>query len=260
MSKPSAATAALIDQGRAISCWLGDLPGDSYERQTVLPGWDARMLIGHLVLVQRRLVLALGTPTRDRPLAPYAFVAGYRRRTDAIADSTAEATGDHSGPELVAAFGEAAEATARALAEPYPAVVRAGGGPIRSQDWVETRIIELVVHADDLSRSFEDQTPVPLVGSALGRATRTLAQMLAEAHPGRSVEVRVPPYAAVQCGTGDPGPTHRRGTPPNVVETDPVTFLRLATGRTGWSAAVAAGDVRASGPRADLSQVLPLLS
>ena len=89
---------------------------------------------------------------------------------------------------------------------------------------------------------------------------RSLAQMLADAHPGRSVEVRIPPYAAVQCGLGDPGPTHTRGTPPNVVETDALTFLRLATGRMSWAEAVAAGAVHASGLRADLSSALPLLS
>ena len=70
----------------------------------------------------------------------------------------------------------------------------------------------------------------------------------------------MPPYAAVQCAIGDPGPTHTRGTPPNVVETDPLTFLRLATGRIGWPDAVAAGTVRASGLRANLAPVLPLLS
>jgi Bacterial SCP ortholog len=74
------------------------------------------------------------------------------------------------------------------------------------------------------------------------------------------VEVRVPPYAAVQCAISDPGPTHTRGTPPNVVETDPLTFLRLATGRTRWTDALATGTVHASGLRADLSAVLPLLS
>ena len=70
----------------------------------------------------------------------------------------------------------------------------------------------------------------------------------------------MPPYAAVQCGVGDPGPTHTRGTPPNVVECAPLTFLRLATGRLGWSDAVEAGDVHASGLRADLSAALPVLS
>ncbi|MDQ1722803.1 MAG: hypothetical protein QOI26_2537, partial [Pseudonocardiales bacterium] len=65
------------------------------------------------------------------------------------------------------------------------------------------------------------------------------------------------PFAAVQCIAG---PRHTRGTPPNVVETDPVTFLRLATGRADWSQALAAGQVQASGNRADLSEQLPLLS
>ena len=69
---------------------------------------------------------------------------------------------------------------------------------------------------------------------------------------GRSVEVRIPPYAAVQCGVGDPGPTHTRGTPPNVVETDALTFLRLATGRTSWADALASGAVDAAPIRADL--------
>jgi hypothetical protein len=69
----------------------------------------------------------------------------------------------------------------------------------------------------------------------------------------------------VQCaittdGVTDPGPTHTRGTPPNVVETDPLTFLRLATGRISWADAVLTGSVQASGLRADLSGVLPLLS
>ena len=73
------------------------------------------------------------------------------------------------------------------------------------------------------------------------------------------MEVRIPPYAAVQCGLGDPGPTHTRGTPPNVVETDAVTFLRLATGRLPGRRR-AAGQVHASGFRADLSSALPLLS
>jgi hypothetical protein len=86
-------------------------------------------------------------------------------------------------------------------------------------------------------------------------AVRYLLTTLARTAPGRSVEVRVPPFAAVQCVAG---PRHTRGTPPNVVETDPVTWLLLATGRVSWENAVAAGKVRASGVRADLSPYLPL--
>ena len=122
-------------------------------------------------------------------------------------------------------------------------------------------VVGVVLRADDLSRALPDREPVPLVRSALRIACRTLTEELATRHPGRSVEVRVPPYAAVQCSprADDPGPTHTRGTPPNVVETDPLTFLRLAAGRTTWSEAFASGLVSASGLRADLSEVLPLV-
>jgi len=86
-------------------------------------------------------------------------------------------------------------------------------------------------------------------------AARHLLQLLAIRHPGHALEVRVPPVAAVQCLEG---PRHTRGTPPNVVETDPVTWIRLATGRLGWAAAVRSAAVTASGPRADLDGYLPL--
>jgi putative sterol carrier protein len=82
----------------------------------------------------------------------------------------------------------------------------------------------------------------------------SLAELVAKA-PGRAVEVRVPPHAAVQAVDGG---THRRGTPPAVVECDAATWLGLATGRTVWADAVADGRVRASGERSDLSHLLPL--
>lgn len=77
----------------------------------------------------------------------------------------------------------------------------------------------------------------------------------AAAAPGRSVEVRVPPHGAVQAV---PGPTHRRGTPPALVETDAVTWVGLVLGEVAWGDAVADGRVRASGERSDLSAHLPL--
>ena len=73
--------------------------------------------------------------------------------------------------------------------------------------------------------------------------------------PGRAIEVRVPPYAAVQCGEG---PTHTRGTPPNTIEMDAQTWLALASGELSWNQAVDSGAVLASGLRADLAQFLPL--
>ncbi|MBV9096635.1 MAG: hypothetical protein JO079_01135 [Frankiaceae bacterium] len=84
-----------------------------------------------------------------------------------------------------------------------------------------------------------------------------LTGVLAERAPGKSVEVRVPPYAAVQCVEG---PRHTRGTPPNVVEADPVSWMELATGRIEWPEAVETGRVRASGERADLSSLMPVIA
>ncbi|MEH1012524.1 sterol carrier family protein [Micromonospora sp. CPCC 206060] len=86
-------------------------------------------------------------------------------------------------------------------------------------------------------------------------AVRASLADLARRAPGRSVEVRVPPFGAVQCVSG---PRHTRGTPPNVVETDPATWLRLAGGRLRWVDAVTEGRVQVSGTRADLSGHLPL--
>jgi hypothetical protein len=95
--------------------------------------------------------------------------------------------------------------------------------------------------------------PLP---EALRAATRFLLDLLASTAPGRAVEVRVPPYAAVQAIGG---PRHTRGTPPNVVEMDPVTWIRLAAGLMPWADAVSAGLVQASGVRADLTPYLPVL-
>ncbi|MGH3810665.1 MAG: sterol carrier family protein [Pseudonocardiaceae bacterium] len=89
----------------------------------------------------------------------------------------------------------------------------------------------------------------------LARAVRLSLRTLAQVAPGATVEVRVPPFAAVQCVAG---PRHTRGTPPNVIETDPRTWLELATARLTWPAALAQGRVVASGSRADLAPWLPL--
>jgi len=84
---------------------------------------------------------------------------------------------------------------------------------------------------------------------------KTSARWLAQQVPGRSVELRVPPHVAVQCVEG---PRHTRGTPPNVIETDAATWLRLATGLSAWDDVLAEGKVVASGNRADLAAHLPL--
>jgi hypothetical protein len=98
-------------------------------------------------------------------------------------------------------------------------------------------------------------TQVEPAGDDLRLLVRHFLALLAGKAPGRSVEVRVPPYAAIQCV---PGPRHTRGTPPGVVEMDPVTWILLSAGRLAWADAVHKGVVVASGERTDLARYLPL--
>ncbi|MCK9822096.1 sterol carrier family protein [Nocardioides cavernae] len=102
-------------------------------------------------------------------------------------------------------------------------------------------------------------TPDQLATAAAAADTKALVKhylaVLEERAPGRSVEVRVPPFAAVQA---IPGVRHTRGTPPAVVETDAETWLAVATGRTTWAEALDSGRVAASGERTDLTPYLPL--
>lgn len=114
---------------------------------------------------------------------------------------------------------------------------------------------DLTAIVQDLRTADPDRPQRDYDRTALRIACRTLAGRLAATAPGRSVELRVPPFAAVQCVAG---PRHTRGTPPSVVETDPLTWLDLAAGRSTWAEAVSAGRVRASGERSDLSAYLPL--
>ncbi|BBZ77796.1 hypothetical protein MANY_31330 [Mycolicibacterium anyangense] len=93
--------------------------------------------------------------------------------------------------------------------------------------------------------------------AAIAAAVRLTARTLAAVAPGASVEVRIPPFAAVQCIEG---PRHTRGTPPNVVETDPRSWLRLVTGLLGLPDAATDGTVRLSGSRAtEVGAFLPLV-
>ena len=88
------------------------------------------------------------------------------------------------------------------------------------------------------------------------QAVRYTLQLLAEQAEGNTLEVRVPPFGAVQCVAG---PRHTRGTPPNVIETDAATWLALATGTLVWADGLASGAIHASGARADLTGHVPVL-
>lgn len=251
------AVAAFDAQETATLDWLGPRSDEEFAAPSVLAGWDVRTLVAHLVMMRTGLTARLSSHHGGPAIPAAEYVRRYRPAADDIAELTLAARADVSPSDLIAALRTAPSLPAAMARRSANDILDGARGPITVLDWVVTRLLDLVVHSDDLSRSLPAVAPVGLERSALGLVTRTLAQILAGQAPGRSVEVRVPPFAAVQAIAG---PRHTRGTPPNVVETDPLTWLRLATGRMTWGAAVDAGVVRASGARADLTEYLPLLS
>lgn len=117
-----------------------------------------------------------------------------------------------------------------------------------------TAAVEAVTGWLDVGAGDVDKPARPQLAAAVRATARTLAQDA----PGRSVEVRVPPFVAVQCIEG---PVHTRGTPPNVVETDAATWLLLATGRLSFDEAVEKHRVEASGSRAgEVARWLPVVA
>jgi len=124
--------------------------------------------------------------------------------------------------------------------------------PRRAVDPAELRAAVLEV-GPWLRDGFSSESPRSQLAAAVRLSARTLEQVA----PGSSVEVRVPPFVAVQCIEG---PRHTRGTPPNVVETDPRTWLLLVTGLLEFDSATADGGVSVSGSRAgEIAHWLPLL-
>lgn len=239
---PYAADCRLLDeQVAALVDWLRALDADDSARSHEVAAQCVRIIAGMLAWLDR--------PSAARPLSGLAYVAS----------STPDlAGGDRPLQDPVQQLAAARDDARAALPQHVPgAVIDAPRGPIAVGDWVATRLADLVVHADDLTRLMPDRAPVPIAAQALRRVARLLAEMISERAPGRAVELRVPPAVAVQIVEGL---THTRGTPPNVVETDPLTWLRLATGRVAFADAVANGAVRASGSRADLTELLPLFS
>lgn len=243
--------AAYLDQWSLTREWCDEI--DDWTTPSAVEGWSVRDLVAHLALVADSVRAAADVVTDDPPLRLGDYLATYADGAASIDRRTRE-IGASAGLlfSLDATATQAETAIASVAGNP---VVAARRGPIRWVDFLRTRCIELTVHSDDLARSVVGEGP-PQSRPCLQASTRALADVLGWRARGNSVEVRVPPFAAVQCV---PGPRHTRGTPPAVVEMDPLTFCRLAAGRISWDAAAASGALRTSGLRTDLSPYLPLL-
>ncbi|MET9426375.1 MULTISPECIES: sterol carrier family protein [unclassified Streptomyces] len=255
---PAKTRAAVLAQFGHVRDAVLTLTPEQLALPTRLGEWTVRELAAHISMGLGSLIRGVAAPepaSRDLELTEWApATRQYAEDVDAAAREIAEAAAvDPAG--LAALYEETGRNLADALAAaPDERLIETRFGGVRLADFLVTRTVELVVHTDDLN----DATglAVPFDRQALAACTRLLADALAVKAPGGSVEVRVPPYAVVQCVEG---PRHTRGTPPNVVETDPLTWIRLATGRTTWQEALSAAQVSASGERADLAALLPLL-
>jgi uncharacterized protein (TIGR03083 family) len=246
-------------QQSLLVTWLSGLPASAWEQPSRLDGWSVRELGFHATDMTSVVVRAVASgPMADPPLTIAGYTSAWPAAGPEIAARDREGA---SGLDPAAVLANAAAARVDLLeslasVEGDP-VVPGRRGPLRLSDLMTTRVNELVVHSLDLAASLPDVAPLTIDRQALAISCRMLTGILAERVPGHTVEVRVPPFAAIQCVEG---PRHTRGTPANVVETDPVTWVELATGRMAWADAVSAGRVRASGERADLSPYLPVLS
>ena len=205
-------------------------------------GWTVEDLETHIAITARGLVRIADKGTEG---APTGGVQQWAQQLPGLADAVDEMT---KAERLSLAPQVKAVDEALAL-HPEDRIVEQLTGRHTLGDAALFRLIEAVVHGLDAAI-----TPDP---SALKIVVKELARVLADRHPGKSVEVRIPPYAAVQCVEGPP---HTRGTPPNVVEAEPVAFLRLCAGRERWENLIRYGRISARGERSDLSVLMPLLS
>ncbi|MEU4148533.1 maleylpyruvate isomerase family mycothiol-dependent enzyme [Streptomyces parvulus] len=252
---PARTRAAVLAQFGNVRAAVRSLTAEQLALPTRLGDWTVRELAAHVGMALTAVDRLLDEPEPARQDGrlldwPSAIAAD----ADAIAGTARRLAAGH--PDLDTHLADVERRfTERLDTHPGSRLLPTSAGALPLADYVVTRTVELVVHTDDLTAAVPG-LDIPLDRHALAAATRLLADALAVKAPGASTEVRIPPYAVVQCVEG---PRHTRGTPPNVVETDPLTFVRLAAGRLTWKDAVAGAKLSASGERADLAELLPLL-
>ncbi|MET7574923.1 sterol carrier family protein [Streptomyces sp. NPDC005492] len=253
---PARTRAAVLAQFGNVREAVAALSPEQLALPTRLGGWTVRELVAHIGMALTAIERALALPEpakQDAVLLDWAFATSAN--SAAIDDFSRRLGREH--PDLDTYLADIERHLTEQLdAHPGTRLLATNVGALPLADYLVTRTVELVVHTDDLNAAVPG-LDIPYDRQALAACTRLLADALAVKAPGGSTEVRIPPYAVVQCVEG---PRHTRGTPPNVVETDPLTWLRLATGRTSWKDAVGEAKVSASGERADLRGLLPLMS
>jgi uncharacterized protein (TIGR03083 family) len=252
-----AVSAAMSAQHALLDDAVAHMPAEAFSRPTRLGEWAVAQLVAHIGMDMSAVSRYLGGESARRAEVDAAGYALACASGAARVDERVRAMTDEARPAELRGYVHearlAADASVAAASPTFVAPTRLGA--IGLADYLATRCVEATVHALDLGAALD--AAAALHDDAVAITTRVLAAALVGRAPGGSVELRVAPHVAVQCVEG---PRHTRGTPPNVVECDPVTWLELATGRVDWKRAFEDGRVSASGERADLSPYLPVLA
>jgi uncharacterized protein (TIGR03083 family) len=253
---PEDARRGALAQWALIADAVDGLPDAAFGRPTRLGTWTVAELVAHLESNVDALPRALAKPEpSDPPRDVLDYLSAMRDYAPGVAQRAVELTEGATPDGLRARLRAATDAGTAALdGVPTTRALLVRLGAVRLGSFLVTRCVEGVVHGLDLRAA----TGVPAAPdpTALAVVVRVFAALLVGTAPGRSVEVRVPGHVAVQCVEG---PRHTRGTPPNVVEATAEAFVEVCAGRRTWADAVATGDLRASGERADLTPYLPLI-
>ena len=211
-----------LAQWSALRAWIGALTADELDRPSTLDGWSVADLVAHLSGTCNSIAALRPAPQTSEPLTVAGYLAGYSDNASQIADRARQiarsTVGDLTGT-LDAAHQQAAR-TLTALGD-REQVVQSLRGPINLGTFLDTRLIELVVHAGDLQASLPDRNPPPVLPAARQRAVSALRDALTE----RAAD----PVAAIAAASA----------------LDPDEFIRAATGRVPVpdAAAGALGDL-----------------
>lgn len=206
-----------------------------------------------MVVLLDDVLAAIASPTTARP-QPWASLLNHRSAGSAHLDEMTVELASSTRPDPLGRL--CASRTAVLAAELQGQLPACVGNPFGNSgivDYLRATLLELAV----LAATAEAQALQP---TALRTSVRALSQALGERFAGHTLEVRIPPASAVQLSAFGQGPTHTRGTPPNVVETDERTWLELGTGLLTLGDGVEQARVLASGAQAmALGRMLPVI-